>query len=843
MSKDQDKLTPMMRQYLRIKEEYKDTLVFYRLGDFYELFYDDAKNAAKILDLTLTRRGNNNGEPIPMAGVPYHSIETYLSKLVKLGYSAVICEQIGDPREQRGMMERRVSRIVTPGTVTDEGIAPEKQDNLIASIYKGKDFYGIATLSLSSGAFKTTVAKNLNTLKLFIDKNYIAEIIYPENFKDTDILFEIKSQKKVPVWSYDLENCYKLLCSQFKTVSLISFDIEELDEAISAAGALLSYVQDTQHSILNHITKIQRDDSSNFVILDKNAQRNLELLTNLRGENTGSLLSVLDYTNTPMGSRLLKQWITEPLLSNQIINNRLDIVEAIKNSQLSDEISNLFISFGDIQRVVARIGLKSSKPRDLSLLRSFLEDIPTLKQILKKEEKLKNFANSLPELPHIFDLLKKAIKEVPSTFLRDGGVIASGFNKELDELTDLMNGSENILSQIETREKERTQIPTLRVNYNQVHGYYIEVSKAHADKVPEFYQRRQTLKNTERYITDELKELEEKTLSAKSRAIEIEKQIFDEVLNTLQNDLEYLVDLSSKVAFLDVLNSFAKIATSRNYTRPILSNNTEIEIEYGRHPVVEQLSDKAFIANSISFKDKNVIIISGPNMGGKSTFMRQTALITIMARIGSFVPATKATVGKIDRIFTRIGASDDLASGRSTFMVEMEEAANILNNAKENSLIIMDEIGRGTSTKEGAAIAKAIASYICTHINPLCLFATHYNEITDLDKEFNQVKNICFKAEENNGNIVFLYHANEGTQAYSYALEVGKLAGLPSSIIKLSKNYLKEQKQETNSRTIIEKEENLEKENILQQKLKDIDINTMSPLDALYTLSKLKELI
>lgn len=787
MSTSSEKITPMMRQYLEIKQKYPDTLVFYRLGDFYELFYDDAKKASELLNLTLTRRGTNNGDPIPMAGVPFHSVEGYLAKLIKLGESAVICEQVGDPATTKGMMIRKVSKIITPGTVTDEGIAPDRIDNQIACIFKGKHFYGFASLSLSSGKFKTAVTANEKSLRLLLDTNTPVEILIPENLKTPNsLLDDIVCKKKLAPWYFDFQGAYNLLCKQFGTNSLIGFDIEDLDEGICAAGALLSYVKNTQNVSLQHIRSITRDENSASVILDKCAQRNLELLTNLRGESHGSLLNVLDKTHTPMGSRLLKRFIVEPSRNNQIIENRLNLVEELTKSSEKDNLSKYLSEIGDLERITARIGLNSARPRDLAKLREALSLTPQIKESLNfiEGESFKAFNDKLNPLPQIYELLYKSIALEPSTLLREGNVIADGYNNELDELRELMSGSAKILKEIEDREKKRTGISSLKVNFNQVHGYYIDIPKTHSAKVPENYIRRQTLKNNERFITPELKELEEKTLNAQSRSLIIEKELYGNILQKLQQNLSDLINLASSLSFLDVILSFAKVAESNNYTRPILVNESYIEIKEGRHPVVESLSDSPFMTNNLDLgKNKRIAVISGPNMGGKSTFMRQNALIAIMARIGSFVPAKKAVIGDIDRIFTRIGASDDLASGRSTFMVEMEETATILNNATYQSLVLMDEVGRGTSGEEGSSIAQSIVEYLCEKLKPLTLFSTHYTEVTDLAEKFSNAENLCFNAEEKNGQIYFLYHAETGKQSKSFGIEVAKLAGLPYEVI------------------------------------------------------------
>ena len=938
-----EQLTPMMRQYVEMRRQHPDKLMFYRLGDFYEMFFDDAKVAASILDLTLTRRGNQGGEPIPMAGVPVHTAESYITRLMKAGYSVVICDQLTDKSAAgNNMIERRITRIYTPGTATDEGMIPEKQDNIIAAVFGEKNSFGFATLSLGSGHFTTTEVNSINDLLMFIAKTSPAELLYPEHFTHYQDLAEVLCRKALPLWDFDFKNAQALLCEQFKTKSLTGFDLDKLHAGVCAAGALLKYVKDMQKVDIEHITGITHDRSSDIVLLDKNAQRNLELSKNLSGNDEGTLLSVLDDTRTAMGSRLLRHMMTNPLRDNQQINERLDLVEAFMQCPTADELGMELASIGDIERIVARIGLRSAKPRDLSKLREALATLPKIKQLMvnawpeyaslqpevaalaesegdgthnaypaptaigeqqdlaaeprtaepaptedstaadttssesaeasasnadaeaeaeaeseaepaataatpesattastvnadgaavgaasenaatyenaaaeagasggeaatkrRFAQMLINQAAQIPDSAEVLDLLQRAIMEFPALLIRDGGVIATGYNAELDELRDLQNGSEHTLAEIEEREKERTGINTLRVRFNNVHGYYIEVSRGAAEKVPMDYIRRQTLKNSERFITPELKELEEKTLSAQTRSLQIEKELYTQLLELLITNLPTLSSFAHSIARLDAMMALARVAVKRHYFRPELVSDSLIKITAGRHPVVEALSNTPFIANGIELNDKrNLAVISGPNMGGKSTFMRQTALIAIMARMGSFVPATQAMIGDIDRIFTRIGASDDLASGRSTFMVEMEETATILNNATTKSLVIMDEVGRGTSGAEGAAIAEAIVQYIAKDLKAKTLFATHYTEVTTLIENYANAFNLCFNAQEFNGKIVFLYHAEPGRQSRSFGIEVAQLAGVPAKITKRAVGFYRAHAKELESQDL-----------------------------------------
>ncbi len=857
MEQQSPNITPMMRQYLEIKKNYKDTLVLYRLGDFYELFYEDAKKAAKLLDLTLTKRGTNNGDPIPMAGVPFHAVDNYIAKLIKLGESCVICEQIGKPGEQR-TMQRKVSKIITPGTTTEEGIAPEGQDNLTACIYKGKNYYGYAYISLGSGTFKTTICASLKEVLLYLDKTEPTELVYPENFKELKELNFTGSTKALAPWNFELENAYRLLCSQFETSSLFGFDIENLDDGISAAGALLTYVKQTQNVQIEHIRSISRDDNSENVIIDRCALRNLELLSNLNGDKQGSLLQIIDRTTTPMGQRLLRKILVEPSRNNHKINKRLDIVEALLKSNYS-EIRHHLDDIGDIERIIARIGLSTSKPKDLAVLRDSLKKIASIKKLLDNSELdiLKEYSQNIDPLADLEILLTNAIMEIPSTFLRDGNVIAQGYNEELDDLRNLMNGSEKLLEEIEAREKEQTGISSLKVKFNSVQGFYIEIPRSQDAKAPAHYMRKQTLKNNERYITEELKELEEKALNAKERALDIEQELFNKIILVLQQHLEALSKTSQSISFLDVLLGFAICAEENSYTRPQLSSERILTIKDGRHPVIERLSNKPFVSNSIDLGKIQMQVITGPNMGGKSTYMRQAALITIMARIGSFVPASEAIIGDIDRIFTRIGASDDLSSGRSTFMVEMQEAASIINNANSQSLVLMDEIGRGTSTYEGSALALSIAEHLVAKIKCFTLFSTHYPEIASLSSRYNNLDNICFKAQEHDGSIVFLYQANKGYQNYSYAVEVGKLAGLPQDIIVSSKKYIanisahkvtannssddKSVKSEKKNNTEEQEDSNYQKYKEIIAKIRETEINDLSPIKALNLIYELQQ--
>lgn len=847
-----DDLSPMMRQYYEVKKQYQENLVFYRLGDFYELFFEDAKIASNILDLTLTRRNNQNGEPIPMAGIPYHAVDNYIARLLRAGYSVVICEQMSDKQGAgRNMIERKVTRIITPGTVTEPDMIPEREINIIAALYSDKVNFGFATMDLSSGKFTTTEVSSIDDLRLLVDKVSPKELLYPERFAYYECVKDILCRKALPLWDFDYDSSYRNLCAQFKTKSLIGFGIDKMKAGICAAGALLNYVRTTQHADLEHVSAIKRDESSDIVLLDKTAQKNLELLYNLSGTPQGCLMAVLDDTKTPMGSRLLRNMMVNPLRDNAALEQRFDLIEALQQSPMGTELNSLLAAIGDIERIVARIGLRTAKPRDLAKLRDALAVVPTIKYLMRlnaeqaplidpnalnqilsvvganlgqsaaldpnldltkpeaifglkieaKEERtekqaiLERFSAALVQLDDTYLLLKRAIKPFPSLLIRDGDVIAPGYHQELDELRSLQNGAQEILIAIEEQEKERSGISTLKVKSNNVLGFFIEITRSaalKASELPSDYVRRQSLKNVERYITPELKELEEKTLSAQARCLQIEKELYEQVLAQLILHIPELTTLAQHIAKLDVALALGRVATERGYTRPQVTSDNSIKIVAGRHPVVEALSSNQFISNGIELDDKrNLAVISGPNMGGKSTFMRQTALIAIMARMGSFVPAKEAIIGDIDRIFTRIGASDDLAAGRSTFMVEMEETATILNNASPKSLVIMDEVGRGTSGAEGAAIAEAIVQYLAKDLRPKTMFATHYAEVTTLVENYPNAFNLCFNAQEFQGQIVFLYHAERGRQVRSFGIEVAHLAGVPSKITKKALGFFR----------------------------------------------------
>ena len=786
--------TPMMQQYLRIKVEHKDILLFYRMGDFYELFWDDAKRAAQLLDISLTARGKSGGNAIPMAGVPYHAVEGYLAKLVKLGESVAICEQVGDPATSKGPVERKVTRIITPGTVTDEALLENSAENLLAAVSHHKQEIGFATLDVSSGRFVIRQLKSTEALEAELEKARPAEILYPDDFPYTWLFDQKAGLRRRPEWEFDPATAVKLLNEQFGTRELTGFGIEQdkSQMALAAAGAILQYVKDTQRSALPHIRALKKPEDAHLLQLDATTIRNLELTKNLSGGEQNTLSSVLNQTKTPMGSRLLRRWLHEPLRCRNAIRARHNLVEQIQRVDFVQIQENLKL-VGDLERILSRMALRSARPRDFSRLIQALQQLPEIHIFL---EELGNpeallLKDNIGLFSELHQQLDDAIVDMPPMLIRDGGVIKPGYNSQLDEYRALMTGATDVLEKIEKREQEDTGISNLKVAFNKVHGYYIEVSKGQSHLVPPEYVRRQTLKNYERYIIPELKEYEGKVLSSQALALALEKQLYDQLFDRVIPNLAALQDTAESIAQLDVLVNFAERAEVLSYHQPEMTDDNEIHFHHGRHPVVETMVSSPFIANPIAITDtRKMLIVTGPNMGGKSTYMRQTALIVLMAHIGCFVPAEQARIGIIDRIFTRIGASDDLASGRSTFMVEMTETANILNNATQHSLVLMDEIGRGTSTYDGLSLAWATAEWLASKLNSYCLFATHYFELTQLAEDTPGIVNVHLDAVEYDGGIRFMHAVQEGAANKSYGLQVAELAGVPNSVIRRAKQKL-----------------------------------------------------
>ena len=789
--------TPMMRQYLAIKAQHPNILLFYRMGDFYELFFDDAKRAAELLDISLTARGKSGGEPIPMAGVPYHAVESYLARLVKMGESVAICEQVGDPATSKGPVERQVQRIVTPGTVTDEALLEERRDNVLAAVYGHKDSFGLAWLDITSGRFLVTELQGEDQLSAELQRLHPAELLYPEGFAWFELISNIKGIRRRPEWEFDQQTAAQQLNAQFGTQDLSGFGVGNITLALGAAGCVLQYVKDTQRTALPHIRAITLEQQSTRVQLDAATRRNLELTRNLSGGVEHTLFAVLDKTATAMGSRLLQRYLHAPITDREELSARQQAIGALLEGdypQLQAQLKQI----GDIERIMARLALRSARPRDFARLKLALNALPELQASLApySASLLASLATTISTYPELATLLDSAIIDNPPVVIRDGGVIAPGYNADLDELRDLSQGATDYLHQLEQREREATGIATLKVGYNKVHGFFIEVSRANSGAVPAHYIRRQTLKNNERYITPELKEHEDKVLTSQSRALALEKQLYDALFDHITPHLDKLIDSAQSLAKLDVLVTLVERAETLEYHAPKLVDVPGITYQNGRHPVVEEVMDGPFIPNPLNMNtQQRTMVITGPNMGGKSTFMRQTALIVLMAYIGSYVPAEQAEIGPVDKIFTRIGASDDLASGRSTFMVEMTETANILHNATPYSLVLMDEIGRGTSTYDGLSLAWACAEYLATHLNAFTLFATHYFELTELTNQLDSVSNLHLDAVEHDDTIRFMHTVEPGAASKSYGLQVAQLAGVPKAVIGAAKLRLKQLEQ------------------------------------------------
>ena len=799
-----EKHTPMMQQYLRIKADYPTMLVFYRMGDFYELFHEDAEKAARILGITLTARGASNGNPIKMCGVPFHSLDGYLAKLVKLGESCAICEQIGDPATSKGPVERKVLRVVTPGTLTDSDLLPEKSERPLLAVcmisQRKVVTTGLAWLSLASGGLKLmefsgdsrTVGARLQQE---LERIAPAEILCADG-AELDPSHEIAHTQRVPDWHFDVVGGHKALLDQLGVATLTGFGADGLGAAFGAAGALLRYAQSTQGRGLQHVRSLSTETETEFIGLDAATRRNLELTETIRGQESPTLFSLLDHCRTAMGSRMLRHWLHHARRDQSVARARHAAIGALAQSDASGALSQTLAQVPDIERITARIALLSARPRDLASLRDGLKQLPALRHAMERsftpgEDSLLATIHGAIETPAAcLDLLQRAVAEEPAAMVRDGGVFARGFDAELDELRGLSENAGQFLVDLETRERARTGIANLRVEYNKVHGFYIEVTHGQTDKVPEDYRRRQTLKNAERYITPELKVFEDKALSAQDKALVREKLLYDQLLADLAPHIGALQTVAQGLAQLDTLTALTVHALHHNWVAPVLVSEPCLDICEGRHPVVENQIER-FIANDCQLKhDRRLLLITGPNMGGKSTFMRQVALITLLAYIGSYVPATSATIGPIDRIFTRIGATDDLAGGRSTFMVEMTESAAILNGATDHSLVLMDEVGRGTSTFDGLALAWAIARHLIDTSRSFTLFATHYFELTQLPDTHPTAANVHLSAVEHKDSIVFLHAVQAGPASQSYGLQVAQLAGVPQPVIKAARKHL-----------------------------------------------------
>ncbi|MEH2919704.1 DNA mismatch repair protein MutS [Samsonia erythrinae] len=842
--------TPMMQQYLRLKAEHPEILLFYRMGDFYELFYDDAKRASQLLDISLTKRGASAGEPIPMAGVPHHAVENYLARLVQMGESVAICEQIGDPATSKGPVERKVVRIVTPGTISDEALLQEKQDNLLAALWQDSRGFGYATLDISSGRFRVSEPIDRETMAAELQRTNPAELLYPESFESMDLIDNRHGLRRRPLWEFELDTARQQLNLQFGTRDLTGFGVEQAKLALRAAGCLLQYAKDTQRTSLPHIRGITMERQQDGIIMDAATRRNLELTQNLSGGVENTLAAVLDCTVTAMGSRMLKRWIHMPSRDRDTLKQRQQAISALQD--IVPALQPSLQQVGDLERILARLALRTARPRDLARMRHAFQQLPVIREQLEPLEtaSIRRLVSLIGQFDELRDLLERAVVETPPVLVRDGGVIAPGYHAELDEWRALADGASDYLDRLEIREREKLGIDTLKVGFNGVHGYYIQVSRGQSHLVPIHYVRRQTLKNAERYIIPELKEYEDKVLTSKGKALALEKALYDELFDLLLPHLAELQQSAAALAELDVLTNLAERADTLNYVCPTLSDKPGIKITGGRHPVVEQVLRAPFISNPLSLSpQRRMLIITGPNMGGKSTYMRQAALIVLMAHIGCFVPADQAVIGPVDRIFTRVGAADDLASGRSTFMVEMTETANILHNATENSLVLMDEIGRGTSTYDGLSLAWACAENLANRIKAMTLFATHYFELTTLPEKMEGVVNVHLDAREHGDTIAFMHSVQDGAASKSYGLAVAALAGVPKDVIKRARQKLKELETLSNSASsshidgaqlaLLSDDE----PSPAMEALEALDPDTLTPRQALDWLYQLKKML
>jgi len=841
--------TPLMQQYLRIKAEHPERLLFFRMGDFYELFYDDAKRAAKLLDITLTARGESAGAPIPMAGLPYHAAEGYLARLVRLGESVAICEQIGDPQLAKGPVERRVVRIVTPGTVTEEALLEDRRDNLLVAVAATGSSLGLAALDLAGGRFIVEQLASMDTLFSELERLNPAELLISDEEALPSAILKRPGTTRRPSWHFEAESARRLLIRHFNVHDLTAFGCQNMPATLAAAGALLEYVKETQQSALPHIEGMRLERHEDLIALDAASRRNLELDYHPSGRVDLTLFGVLDRTVTAMGGRLLRRWLHQPLREQGILSARHDAIDSLLGQGAMGGVRDHLRAIGDIERIVARIALRSARPRDLVTLRLALDALPAFQTLLTPLEAplLQDLRRALGPQALLLDLLQRAIIDQPPVLIREGGVIREGYHPELDQLRRLSLHQDQFLLDLEQREREKTGLSNLKVGFNRVQGFYLELSRTQADRVPQEYVRRQTLKGVERYITPELKAFEEQVLGARERALAFEKTLWEALLDRLAEDLMALKLIGEGLAELDVLGTLAERADSLNFHRPDFTQEPGISIKGGRHPVVESVLDQPFVPNDLELsQQRRMLIITGPNMGGKSTYMRQTAVIVLLAHIGSFVPAEQAVMGPIDRIFTRIGASDDLANGRSTFMVEMTETANILHHATPKSLVLMDEIGRGTSTFDGLSLAFATAEHLARVTGSMTLFATHYFELIQLPEEVPEVANVHLDAAEHHQGIVFLHAVKEGPANQSYGLEVAALAGVPKSVVKKAREKLRALEAQTLQRPVEPRQG--QQLDLFRDMIKDpalllldgVDPEEMTPREALNLLFEMK---
>ena len=841
-----------MQQFLRIKANHPKDLLFYRMGDFYELFFEDAKRAAELLDITLTARGKSGGEPIPMCGVPYHAAENYLARLVKAGVSVAIVEQIGDPATSKGPVDRQVVRVVTPGTLSDEALLDDKVDNLLLAVSQHQQHYGIAYLDLSTGRFRVLEISGEEALTGELQRLDPAETLYHESIYHPAITAR-RGARSQPAWEFDVQSARRALNTQFQTHDLQGFGCDSLELAIGAAGCLLQYVKDTQRGNLPHIRSMKPENRAESVIMDAATRRNLEIDVNMSGGDSNTLLSVMDRTVTAMGSRLQRRWLHRPLTNIGILRTRHAAIHALCDNCAYETVRNALKPVGDMERILTRVALRSARPRDLTRLLSSLQALPQLHAELShlNAPLLDTLSEQTDTYPDLCALLDSAIIENPPVVIRDGGVIADGYDQELDELRQISSNAGDFLLEIEKREKQATGISTLKVGYNRVHGYYIEISRTQSDRAPAEYMRRQTLKNAERFITPELKAFEDKALSSKSRALAREKFLYEELLERLNEQLAPLQNTAAAVAEIDVLANLAERADQLLLCQPQFCDEQVFEVIAGRHLVVEQVLQEPFIANDTLLNEqRRMLLITGPNMGGKSTYMRQNAVIALLAHIGSYVPASAVKLAPIDRIFTRIGSSDDLAGGRSTFMVEMTETANILHNATPRSLVLMDEVGRGTSTFDGLSLAWATAVQLARSVQAFTLFATHYFELTSLPELCPTMANVHLDATEHQDHVVFLHNIQEGPANRSFGLQVAKLAGIPGPVLQAAQAKLLELEQgamrpaapELDSASFPAQDDlfSLSQPHPVIELLKAVNVDELSPRQALDKIYELK---
>ena len=850
---DTSQHTPLMRQYFAAKADYPTVLVFFRMGDFYELFYDDARKAARLLDLTLTQRGQSGGAPIPMAGVPYHAAEGYLAKLIKLGESVAICEQIGDPALAKGLVERKVVRVITPGTVTDEALLDQRRDNILLAVAKGASGFGVAWVDLAGGRFVVSEVADAESLAAELARLAPAETLVDENGEWPASVTALAGLRKRPTWHFDSESAQRNLCRFFHTQNLSGFGCENLPLAIAAAGSLLTYIEETQKSALPHLSGLTVEHASETIALDAATRRNLELDVHPSGRIEHTLLGILDRTITPMGARELRRWLHRPLRDHGVLKRRYQAIGSLIERQRFEPLRETLRQIGDLERILARVALRSARPRDLSTLRDGLLAAPALREAIGDCDSplLGELISRVGDHRDTAVYLSVALEDQPSALLRDGGVIRQGFDADLDELRTLSINADQFLIDLEAREKSATGIATLKVGFNSVHGYYIEISRGQSDKAPMHYKRRQTLKGAERYITEELKAFEDKVLSARERSLMRERALYEGILDYLGERLVSLKQSAAAIAEIDILANLSERADVLGWNAPQLSDVSQIRIERGRHPVVERVRSDAFEPNDLVLDDsRRMLIVTGPNMGGKSTFMRQNALIVLLAHIGSFVPAQSAVIGPIDRIFTRIGAGDDLSRGQSTFMVEMSETSNILHNATKYSLVLMDEIGRGTSTYDGLALARACAVRLATKNCAHTLFATHYFELTDLASQLSGVANVHLDAIEHGDELVFMHAVKDGPANRSFGLHVAAIAGLPKQVIEDARGFLAAlENSRANLRIDTHTQSASEQLGLfaarpspLDDAMREVDPDALTPREALDVLYRLKKL-